>query len=209
MPDFKKPIRFSPEEDKQIVINYKSMPNAELAKRLGRGIIQVRKRAAKLGVSSSLKRWTKEDDDALKSLRGKAPLTEAATQLKRSPSEVSSRAKKLGFKKWRIPSGRHAGRPVVGFKAGRPVYLHRDVIEKQIGRALRSDEIVHHINFDKDNNSLDNLHVFQGRAAHRTAHMSFEEVVPLLMQLGIVRFDRKRGLYTLILDKVAKANAKD
>lgn len=182
------------------MLHYKSMPHAELAKRMGRAIVQVRKRAAKLGMSSPLRRWTKEEDEILKSLRGLVPLVEAAKKLDRGLSEVSARSKKLGFTKWRVSSGRHAGRPVVGFKAGKPVYEHRDAIEKQIGRALRSDEIVHHINFNKDDNRLENLHVFQGRAAHRTAHMSFEEVVPILMLKGILHFNRESGLYCLNLD---------
>ena len=201
MPKNKMPVRFSAEEDKIIVSNYKSIPNAELAHLLGRGIIQVRKRAAKLGVSSPAKRWTKEDDEALKAFRGRVALVEAAKKLGRSPTEVSSRSKKLGFNKWRVPSGRHAGRLIVRFNSGKPVYQHRDVVEKQIGRPLKSDEIVHHINFDKDDNSLNNLHVFQGRAAHRTAHMSFESIVPVLMQNDIITFDRKTGLYALNLHK--------
>jgi hypothetical protein len=198
----KKPIRFSAEEDKVIVSNYKSMPNGELAQLLGRGIIQVRKRAAKLGVSSPARRWTKEEDASIKSLRGNVPLVVAAEKLGRSTTEVSTRSKKLGFGKWRVSSGRHAGRLIIGFKSGKPVYQHRDVVEKHIGRALKSDEIVHHINFDKDDNSLANLHVFGGRAAHRTAHMSFENVVPILMQKGILTFDRSTGLYALCLHKL-------
>jgi hypothetical protein len=199
MPQKKYPVRFSTEEDKVIKSNYKSMPNAELARLLGRGIIQVRKRAAKLGVSTPAKRWTKDDDETIKSLRGNVSLVEAAKKLGRSPTEVSTRSRKLGFNKWRVSSGRHAGRLVVGFRSGKPVYQHRAVVEKNIGRALKSDEIVHHINFDKDDNSLGNLHVFEGRAAHRTAHMSFESVVPILMQKGLLTFNRQTGLYALNL----------
>ncbi len=37
------------------------------------------------------------------------------------------------------------------------VYLHRKVMSEKLGRPLMSDEIVHHIDFNKENNHPDNL----------------------------------------------------
>jgi hypothetical protein len=43
---------------------------------------------------------------------------------------------------------------------------HRLVMEKKLGRHLLPFEVVHHIDGDKENNSEDNLIVFQTNAAH-------------------------------------------
>ena len=46
---------------------------------------------------------------------------------------------------------------------------HRKVMEKQMGRKLRSDEIVHHIDHDKTNNDISNLTIMT-RAEHARLH---------------------------------------
>lgn len=46
---------------------------------------------------------------------------------------------------------------------------HRRVMETYIGRSLRSDEIVHHIDGDRHNNAIDNLKVMT-RAEHGRLH---------------------------------------
>lgn len=46
---------------------------------------------------------------------------------------------------------------------------HRIVMEKELGRELTSDEIVHHIDENKTNNSIDNLIVLT-RAEHAKIH---------------------------------------
>lgn len=48
---------------------------------------------------------------------------------------------------------------------------HRLVVEQKIGRPLRSDEIVHHIDGNKRNNSLNNLMICT-RAEHARIHFS-------------------------------------
>jgi len=52
---------------------------------------------------------------------------------------------------------------------GRQVSEHRLVMERFIGRALESDEIVHHINRDKTDNRIENLQVMT-RAEHINEH---------------------------------------
>jgi hypothetical protein len=49
-------------------------------------------------------------------------------------------------------------------------YLHRDVMEKHLGRRLRRDEEVHHIDFDKHNNDVLNLIVLT-KSEHARLHM--------------------------------------
>ena len=51
--------------------------------------------------------------------------------------------------------------------------VHRWVAEKKIGRKLRREEVVHHIDKNKLNNSPENLHVCKNQFEHERIH--FEE----------------------------------
>lgn len=51
---------------------------------------------------------------------------------------------------------------------------HRVVAEQKIGRPLRKDEVVHHIDGNKRNNSSDNLMICS-RAEHARIHLSKKE----------------------------------
>jgi hypothetical protein len=48
--------------------------------------------------------------------------------------------------------------------------VHRYVVEKKIGRKLRQEEIVHHINRNKLDNSPENLEVFANQEEHEKHH---------------------------------------
>jgi hypothetical protein len=47
---------------------------------------------------------------------------------------------------------------------------HRIIVEKQIGRYLDKKEIIHHINFIRDDNRLENLYIFNNRQEHKYFH---------------------------------------
>ncbi len=53
---------------------------------------------------------------------------------------------------------------------GNRVYEHRYVMELHLGRPLLPDEVVHHKDGDKPNNSPSNLQVLSGHAEHRQHH---------------------------------------
>jgi hypothetical protein len=50
-------------------------------------------------------------------------------------------------------------------------YEHNLVMEKILGRPLNKGEVVHHINSDKSNNSIDNLMLFPSNKAHMEYHI--------------------------------------
>lgn len=52
------------------------------------------------------------------------------------------------------------------FSSRNYVREHRLVVERQLGRYLKQDEVVHHIDGSKQNNSISNLMVFSSNSAH-------------------------------------------
>lgn len=52
---------------------------------------------------------------------------------------------------------------------------HRRRVEEFIGRKLRKEEVVHHIDFNKKNNSINNLMLFPNQKAHASFHIKFEK----------------------------------
>ena len=189
---------FSERDDEYICAHYRTMSHGDIARHLGWHVGSVRRRAVRIGVAKALKRWTDAEDHVIQTAWRKGqPLKNVAQLLGRRVSEVSPRARGRGCKPWRKPKYMHGGRPTVGCREGRPHYEHRAVMERELGRRLRSCEIVHHIDGDKFNNAADNLHVFVDRAAHRKAHCTIEHILPALLRGGIVEFDRTEGVYRI------------
>lgn len=192
------PRNFTPDEDDFIRAHAGTMFYRDIARHLGRSHPGVAKRVVKLGLSRPLRRWSAEEDEALRAGRAAGEhLVSLAARLGRGESEVSTRCAKLGIKK---PKASHVrGYVIAGYNRERHHYLveHREVMARALGRPLARSEIVHHIDTVKSNNDLDNLYLCDSLGAHRRVHCSLERLLPDLLAAGIVRFNRAEGIYEL------------
>lgn len=75
------------------------------------------------------------------------------------------------------------------------VYEHRIVAEKILGRKLKPQERVHHINMIKHDNRKENLFVADSDKAHFKLHGSLNALVSSLLQDRLISFDTKTGKY--------------
>jgi hypothetical protein len=76
------------------------------------------------------------------------------------------------------------------------VLQHALVMEEYLGRHIRKGEVIHHINGQKDDNSITNLWLCNG-SKHRSAHESLFKLIKPLLDKGIVKFNRNKGAYEL------------
>lgn len=52
---------------------------------------------------------------------------------------------------------------------------HRYIVEKFIGRELTEEEVIHHIDKNKQNNSINNLMIFPTQKEHAEFHIEFDK----------------------------------
>jgi hypothetical protein len=75
---------------------------------------------------------------------------------------------------------------------------HRLLIENKIGRYLDKNEHVHHINLIKNDNSLDNLVLFNNASEHFLAHGSLNKCVAKLIEKNLLTFNRETKTYEVL-----------
>ncbi|MCZ2128575.1 MAG: HNH endonuclease [Anaerolineales bacterium] len=87
-------------------------------------------------------------------------------------------------------------------RAGNDGYVreHILVMEKHLNRPITKEEHVHHIDMDKFNNSIENLHLFSNQSNHFKAHGSLNSCVKKLIQKGYLGFDKESATY-FVIDK--------
>ena len=133
---------------------------------------------------------------------------EISRQLNLYPTSVTRVLKRHGRKmsdgKGKNHSGWKGGR---GLKSGywtvyapnhpralnnRRVWEHILIMEKHLGRPISKDEHIHHIDFNRQNNDVENLYVCSS-SDHSNIHGSLESVVKDLLNQEVVKF--KDGEY--------------
>ena len=75
------------------------------------------------------------------------------------------------------------------------VFEHILVAEKMLGRPIKKEERIHHINFNKTDNQEKNLFVYQNRSEHGKVRNSLFKSVPYLIEKGYLKFDKEKGEY--------------
>jgi len=148
--------------------------------------------------------WTEEEKQFLKENISKLSYVDIAKALNKPYQSITSQAFRMGLKH-KETSKRH-GKLNGNWKNGKSLcngYIrlnqldrleHQVIIEKEIGRVLESNEVVHHIDGIKISNSLDNLYLCN-RTTHRNTHHSLELCAFELYRRGLIKFDKKTGSY--------------
>ena len=73
---------------------------------------------------------------------------------------------------------------------------HRLNMQLHLGRKLIKDEIVHHIDFIRDNNKIDNLWLCT-KSSHKTMEKTIFELIQPLMERKMIKFNKETGAYSL------------
>lgn len=69
--------------------------------------------------------------------------------------------------------------------------MHRYQMEQHLGRKLTSTEVVHHIDFNKDNFKIDNLYLCKSIKHHSNIHKSLYRCAKDLFDIGVIMFDNE------------------
>lgn len=196
--------RYSEGEDAFLRANYLAMSSRELGAGIDRSLGSVADRLNKLGLRRfRCAPFTPAEDEVIRRGFSSRTSVDIGAELGRSPGVVRLRARRIGLGRWKKPYkdivGEYRVARIDRLPNGnyRRVPEHRHVMEQYLGRRLLDTERVHHINCRKRDNWIENLHLFASDAGHSRAHHSIAALIPVLLERGIVEFDRTGGVYRL------------
>lgn len=222
MVDEEKPSRhgkwWSESEKEFIKENYKELSVGELAEELGRTEKATRNKIERMGIKlSSLERakknsgggrnlWTEKEIQFLKENYTEKTDEEIGTEIGRSASAVAAKRARLGLYKYQKSDDKGRYLDSDGYiKAydgrGNRRFYHKMVAEDMLGRELKEEEKVHHINFDKTDNREENLFVCRNRSHHFRLHHQATKLLGKLVKQGVVKFDENKEEYRLCEEK--------
>ena len=72
------------------------------------------------------------------------------------------------------------------------------VMEQKIGRKLLPGESVHHINFDKTDNRIENLFLVSSMTQHKNLEATLHKIIKTLIEKDLIRFDAVKECYELM-----------
>ena len=82
-------------------------------------------------------------------------------------------------------------------RGGKQNYIaeHILVMEKDIGRYLTDEEVVHHINGVKNDNQIENLYLYNNSSEHNKGERSLSPLKKMLLEKGVIEF--RDGIYCM------------
>lgn len=190
-------VSWKPHED-YVLRDNPDKPPKWLAERLkGRTVTVICKRRLTLGLPPYVVKyeWTAQEVQNLKD-NLQAPMGKLVKMFPdKSESAIRGAARRLGRKRIIRKGHSIVNGYVTRYKDGRSALDHRIVMERKIGRKLKREEVVHHINYDKMDNREENLDLLPDGEAHSDANSSFQRLLPDLLASGIVRYDEGSHTY--------------
>jgi hypothetical protein len=190
---------YSKDEDAFLIRNYQSLSILDIAGALERSRASVMNRAKHLGVSKVKNPpWTEKELIILQN-PDLTVLEKIGTLPYRSMKQVRGVIEYRGYKS-KPPE-------IVTKELHRRGYIfikktkdgkdhgerqHRIIASQMLGRPLKSNETVHHIDMDKLDNRPENL-LISSRIEHGLVHGSLGRIIKELLESNIIRFDNDLG----------------
>lgn len=201
--------KLTKEEEQFIYDNYRTMTVKELAKHFNLSNKCMRGKIERLKINlKELNRtkhyvWTPETEQFLRNNYLTMTYSEIAKKISNgcTSSIVMRKINSLKLPKKKAYLSRR-----IKYQDGYPFYTigtqkiftHRQNMENYLGRSLRSDEIIHHIDCDKSNDNIENLFLCTS-SEHKKLHVQLENISRELIHLGYIKFDRINKEYILVL----------
>ena len=187
-------------DDERFLRKNPDMPAVEIADHIGRSPELVRTWRRKLGLPryQEHKRWTRSEIELLKA-NLQLPLAEIYALLPcRSPASINAKVDALGRKRLRRKGHTYRnGYKYILRQGGGKIEEHRLVAEQKIGRPLRQNEVVHHINYIRHDNNPENLDVLESGSVHASMPRSVNGLAKGLLEGGAIGYDRDEHSYFL------------
>jgi hypothetical protein len=196
----------SKDDDKFIMDNYKQMTAKEMGEKLGRSEASINNRKGFLGRGGLIEHkigWNKEELKILEE-NISLPSSELSKLLPNKNMHTIYSFRTKIKKRMGIPFKHIYNRGWCIVKDGRKLlyngkkkqYEYRKIVEEKIGRPLKTEEKIHHINGNTTDNRIENLFVCSN-SQHMKAHTSLYVIVKPLLDGGIIKFNGNDGIYEL------------